>query len=640
MIRRFLISLFLCLATLVGAVNAPFNIFPIPHRQVATGGNTSFDRVVYVVADRDIDDVTLERAKQVLSEHSLTAVVKDKPVKGGSNLILGTNNTGGIAGKTCNALRLSRNVFDLNKFDRHILHLYSDGGKAQVLILGEDTDATFCGLASLEQILDTGRNNLPCVTIHDYADVKNRGIIEGYYGVPYTAQVTKDLFRFMARYKMNTYMYGAKSDPYHSQYWEQPYPTHITDEQLRIGYLTQEMMKDITTVAHACKVNFIWAIHPGKAFANPDDHEVLNKIMDKFESMHSLGVRQFGVFVDDVGVPSEPEIMQLCASNITTLQQRIDDKWNTAGNAPTDTVKPLHYVPQLYAFSWVSTARAREFFESLKSTPEKLNIYITGRNVWSVPNNEDLATVKEFLGRDVSWWWNYPCNDEDHTKLFVMDTYTNFRDETHIMSLSRLEKDLTGTKSLIINPMQQGEASKIALFGVANYAWNNDDFNNDDSWQAAIPATVGDDYADALRTAAPYLRYYDSDAIGYLIDRYHVSIKRNTPNHNALLNELKRVNEACKKLETMKDSDVESYRLFYGDISPWLLKLDDMTAHAIDLFEGRTPKRHDYENDARYQFESLGGMGKNITLRVRTAEPSNEKLPQLIKWLEEQETNK
>jgi hyaluronoglucosaminidase len=128
---------------------------------------------------------------------------------------------------------------------------------------------------------------MPWVTITDFADVQNRGIIEGYYGVPYSALVTKDLFRFMACYKMNTYMYGAKSDPYHSQLWSEPYPTHITPEQERIGYLTQDMMRYITNVAHQCKVNFIWAIHPGSAFTNSSNTTVVSKIMTKFQKQRS-----------------------------------------------------------------------------------------------------------------------------------------------------------------------------------------------------------------------------------------------------------------------------------------------------------------------------------------------------------------
>lgn len=624
-------------ATMLGAAE-PYTIYPIPHKQVMNPGTASFSQEVFIFPQDGIDIATINRAKQILSDHGLVPVVIDAgtPNNCPSFVHLSVNNPKEKIGDEHHAvLRVDRSIFNLPKYDRHILNLKSDiKGQAVVAIIGEDTDAVFCGLASLEQMLDQGTTDLPCVTIYDYADVKNRGIIEGYYGVPYTAEVTKDLFRFMARYKMNTYMYGAKSDPYHSRYWGDPYPTTITEDQQRIGYLNQDMMRDITKVANESKVNFIWAIHPGKAFANAEDPQVLDKIMAKFESMHELGVRQFGVFVDDVGVPSDPAIMKLCADNLNALQQRIDDKWNKKGAAATDTVKPLHYVPQLYAHGWVSQERAREFFESLSGTTSKINIYITGRDVWSVPNNVDLATVKSWLGRDVSWWWNYPCNDQDPTKLFVMDTYSNFRDETHIDNLSRLEKRLTGLGTLIINPMQQGELSKIALFSVADYSWNNASFDNYSSWDAAIPAVVGKQHAKAFNKLAPYLRYYDNDAIGYRIDNYYKSVKSGRANSRSLLNELREVSKACQEIKEMKNSNVESDRLLYNDVRPWLLKLEAMTGEAIAALEGNAQPLVDYDSNPDFQFETLGGMGEDIKLRVLTAEPSSKCLmPFLIEYL-------
>ena len=624
-------------ATILGATE-PYTIYPIPHKQVMNPGTASFSQEVFIFPQDGIDIATINRAKQILSDHGLVPVVIDvgTPNNCPSFVHLSVNNPKEKIGDEHHAvLRVDRSIFNLPKYDRHILNLKSDSkGQANVAIIGEDTDAVFCGLASLEQMLDQGTTDLPCVTIYDYADVKNRGIIEGYYGVPYSAEVTKDLFRFMARYKMNTYMYGAKSDPYHSRYWGDPYPTTITEDQQRIGYLNQDMMRDITKVANESKVNFIWAIHPGKAFANAEDPQVLDKIMAKFESMHKLGVRQFGVFVDDVGVPSDPAIMKLCADNLNELQQRIDDKWNKKGAAATDTVKPLHYVPQLYAHGWVSQERAREFFESLTGTTSKINIYITGRDVWSVPNNVDLATVKSWLGRDVSWWWNYPCNDQDPTKLFVMDTYSNFRDETHIDNLSRLEKRLTGLGTLIINPMQQGELSKIALFSVADYSWNNASFDNYSSWDAAIPAVVGKQHAKAFKKLAPYLRYYDNDAIGYRIDNYYKSVKSGRANSRSLLNELREVNKACQEIKGMKNSNVESDRLLYNDVRPWLLKLEAMTSEAIAALEGNAQPLVDYDSNPDFQFETLGGMGEDIKLRVLTAEPSSKCLmPFLIEYL-------
>lgn len=609
-----------------------YNIYPVPHDMQTLQGTATFSKTVNLVAEEGIDAVTVERAREILAAHGLHARMSPKAVKGQTNVLLGINASKGVADKALTRQKLCRCVFQKPKYDRHVLSLTADReGRAQVLIVGENTDAAFCGLASLEQMLDRGTEKLPCAVVYDYADLKDRGVIEGYYGVPYSAAVTKDLFRFMARYKMNSYMYGAKSDPYHSRFWAEPYPTSITPEQERIGYLTQDMLRDITKVATSSKVNFIWAIHPGQAFTDADDEDVLDRIMQKFESMHHLGVRQFGVFVDDVGVPDDAASLRLGADRLTELQGRIDNCWNTAGALPSDTVKPLHYVPQLYAFSWVSREKGKRFFQSLSGVPAKVNIYITGRNVWSVPNSEDLAIVKDWMGREASWWWNYPCNDNDMTKLFPMDMYSNFRDEKHIANLARLEPALKGTPTLILNPMQQGEISKIALFSAADYAWNNAAFDNQQSWEAALPAVVGGEYAPALRTVAPYLRYYDEDALAYLTGDYKNG-QRDFP--GALKAELRRVGAACRTLERMQHSAHESERLFFEDLRPWLLKLRDMADEAVALMEGGKPTEY-AENDERYHFPILNGMGKDIKLETREAEPAARVLEPLLKWLKE-----
>ena len=73
------------------------------------------------------------------------------------------------------------------------------GGVAEVVILGEHTDAAFHALASLDLMLDKGINNLPGVTINDYADMQSRGLVEGYYGYPYSIEVKKDLMHFCTK---------------------------------------------------------------------------------------------------------------------------------------------------------------------------------------------------------------------------------------------------------------------------------------------------------------------------------------------------------------------------------------------------------------------------------------------------------
>ena len=290
--------------------------------------------------------------------------------------------------------------------------------------------------------------------------------------------------------------------------------------------------------------------------------------MEKFEAMHGLGVRQFGVFVDDVGVPYDEPTLKLNAKRLTDLQNAIDKKWNFSGAVPADTVKPLHFVPQLYAYGWTKAEGRKNFFSALSNTPAKTQIYITGKAVWSVPNNKDLKIVEEDLGRPVAWWWNYPCNDNADAYTFPVDMYSNFIDMPAIDDDARLPENLEGCASLLCNPMQQGEIAKIPLFSAADYAWNNASFDNTSSWNAALAAAVGKQYAQPLAHILPYLRINDPESMAKLIEDY-----KTTGNASALKAELAAIIDDCNKVNTLSIEADTAKVLFHADIRPWLLKL-------------------------------------------------------------------
>lgn len=611
-----------------------YDIWPVPQCQEAAAGVAALPSKAVIVASKGIDSYTVARANQVLAEHEINATVGKKAQKGSAVVYLGVNGSGDNADRLAKQRGLKRDIFSLPKYDRHVVSVRQGKECAEIIILGENTDAVFCGLASLEQMLDAHPQELPCADIYDFADIQYRGIIEGYYGVPYNAEITQDLFRFMARYKMNTYMYGAKSDAYHSQYWDKPYPTTLTPEQQRVGMLTQDQMRSLTAAGHQNKVNFIWAIHPGAAFTDAAQGNVLDRIMDKFAKMHELGVRQFGVFVDDVGVPDDDASLKLGADRLTKLQGLVDAKWNGKKAAPGDTVKPLHYVPQLYAYSWVKREKAERFFRSLSSTPAKTCIYITGRAVWTVPNSEDPGLVSSWLGRDVAWWWNYPCNDNDMNKIFPLDMYRNFDDEAHINRNATLEPDLKGVQTLISNPMQQGEVSKISLFSIADYAWNMRGFDNDASWMAALKAVFGTLAPNAFRLL-PYLRHYDaSSPLADLIRAYKAS-PHDAHTKKALLGELNSIAANAKAVAALGTSSNPSDRLLWDELRPFVEKVADMSRMAAAILNGQGSKATvaKFDNDEKYKFDVLNGMGNDIRLSRRVAEPSAKMLRPFLNWL-------
>lgn len=562
---------------------AQYTIYPVPQKMTAQEGQASFSQNVCVVCDAAIDLPTRNRVTQVLEEHGLTASFTDGEQQCTSVIYLKVNPEVAVAGK----------------YDAHTIDLQAmSNGMASLTITGQNTDATFMGLASLEQMLDAfGSSALPCVLINDYADQQQRGIVEGYYGYPYSIEVKKDLMRFMMRMKMNSYMYGAKSDPYHLSKWQEAYPTSITPTQQENGWLTQKMVEEICEVSAATKVNFIWSIHPGNNIINSST--VVNDIMAKYEKMYKLGVRQFGLFVDDVGVPEEQAKLETNARNVTALQEAIDKKWNGEGADPADMVKPLNFVPQVYCTSFAKAEVYQRFFEALASTPDKIIFYTTGNGVWSVPNTTDFNAPKKYLGRDVAWWWNYPCNDNADAQIYPMDMYQNFVDMPAVGNNNTLPKAMNAGIGIVSNPMQQGEVAKIPLFSVADYAWNNAGFVNKKSWEASFPFILRDeDKAAALKTLAPFLTKNDPSG------KFPAGTDAKT---RANITELL---EAIDVVKAFAESNTESDRLLWRDLQPWVLKLEQML-HSVDLLIDA--KNTSAERDTRWaSFTEGAGLASEL----------------------------
>ena len=620
--KKHILSLFLVAGGYL-PLAAQYTIYPVPQAMTAVDGTASFSGDVCLVCDEQIDAATRQRARQVLEEHGLKANDAD-------------------AAQDCTSviyLKVDPSVAVSGKYDAHHLRLEAlSNGMASLTITGQHTDATFMGLASLEQMLDAaGTTALPCVDISDYADQQQRGLVEGYYGYPYSQSVKKDLMRFMMRLKMNTYLYGAKSDPYHSEYWGKPYPQTVTAEQEQNGWLSEDMMRDVCETSAATKVNFIWAIHPGNNFLS--SNTVIDDIMGKFEKMHALGVRQFGVFVDDVSVPSSDADLQLNAQRLAQLQERIEQQWNAPGAVPSDTVRPLHFVPQIYCRSFASSEdQYQRFFKALATTPENVVVYTTGWGVWSVPNSSDFAMPEQYLGREVAWWWNYPCNDNADDRIYPMDMYQNFSDMSAVDGSSRLPSQLTSGIGIVANPMQQGEVAKLPLFSVADYAWNNAKFVNKTSWAAAFPFIfecgknrAGGDRtapAEALKALAPYLTANDPSG------KFGTGLST-----SKMLTTVTGLLENVEVVKMLADSETESDRLLWRDLRPWVLKLETMLNAAklllqvkLNEYDNADDRWKDYltavemmdgiSNNADFKVYALEGMGTGVSVSSHIAKPA------------------
>lgn len=335
------------------------------------------------------------------------------------------------------------------KVPSHKEGYYIEVNDNHIVIAGADARGAFYGVQTLAQMVRQG--DLSLCTIEDYPDIDFRGVVEGFYGTPWSHEARMRQLEFYGKNKMNTYIYGPKDDPYHSSpNWRKPYPEK---EAAQIHELIEQATRH--------EVNFVWAIHPGKDIKwTETDRDAL---IQKFETMYQLGVRSFAVFFDDIsGDGTDPvrqaELLNYIDNNF--IQQKHD-------------VSPLVMCPTEYNKSWSNVEGGY-----LTTLGEKLNPSIhvmwTGDRVIACIDKPTLDWINPLIRRKAYIWWNFPVNDYVRDHLLLGPVYGNAKD---------IKDDMSG---FVSNPMEHAESSKISLYSVADYTWNLETYDSIRSWKHAI----------------------------------------------------------------------------------------------------------------------------------------------------------
>lgn len=351
----------------------------------------------------------------------------------------------------------------------------SENANGDVTIIGKDADGAYYGVMTLRQMIQqrTEAGRIAEVTIEDYPEIQFRGYIEGFYGYPWTHSERMSLMEDTAKYKMNTYIYAPKDDPYHRADWKELYPD---DKAQEIAELAQ--------AGHDNNFNFCWTIHPGATLQfNDTDFQAL---INKYEQLYDLGVRQFGVLFDDTNDWTNG------AAQVAFIN-RIDDEFvKEKGD-----VKPLIVVAARYNSAWgPSVSYFRPYMADLHSD---IQIMWTGAATMSNISREVYEWPKTWTGvdRDLAVWWNYPVNDYCDGRLLMAP-------------LHNLSTDLDNVTGFFSNPMQQADASKVALYSIADYTWNTDSFDYQSSWERSIEELVPE-ASDAFKHFAEDVTYLSDD---------------------------------------------------------------------------------------------------------------------------------
>ncbi|OFK72036.1 hyaluronoglucosaminidase, partial [Streptococcus sp. HMSC034E03] len=421
-----------------------YKVFPTPQKVTYGEGVTKLHKQVNIVMGNQLDIYTRNRLKSVLQDHQISYTSSQTPVAGATNIYLGVHGQNSQAEKEMPSL--SQGLFD--KIDAYALSIKNN----TISIVGKDTDAVFYGLTTLKHMLNESKAPvLRNVTVEDFAEIKNRGFIEGYYGNPWSNADRAELMRYGGDLKLTQYFFAPKDDPYHNKKWRELYPEEKLAE-----------IRELARVGNQNKTRYVWTIHPFMnnriRFGNDADYQQdLETIKAKFTQLMDVGVREFGILADDAPSPVGGY------NSYNRLMKDMTD-WLTEKQATyVGLRKEMIFVPGQY---W-GNGREDELKSLNENLPSSASMTLTGGKIWGEVSESFLSNLKNNLTaggktyRPVSLWVNWPVTDNSKQHL-ILGGGEKFLHPNVDPSL------LSG---IMLNPMQQSEPSKIALFSAAQYAW-------------------------------------------------------------------------------------------------------------------------------------------------------------------------
>ena len=303
---------------------------------------------------------------------------------------------------------------------------------------------------------------------------QRRGLVEGFFGPPWSMKHRKAIFSFGADRGMNTYLYAPKDDPYHRKRWRLPYPRKEWQELLRL-----------IGAARRHRFDFVYGFHPGEGLCFSAD-EPVRILLKKARRFYDAGVRTFAVLFDDIPSRLVHEIDRkrfknsLAAAEGTWLKRIIESQ--PAGWTDVEWwICPSYYTPDPL-LARIFGRFEPQFLETLgEYLPSETACLWTGPAV--VSKTITLAHVRAIARRvrhPLILWDNYPVND------------LSMSDELHIGPLRcrdpRLPEAVYG---YLNNPLLQEELGFVPLATCFDYAADPRAYRPEASWTRIVKRRFG-----------------------------------------------------------------------------------------------------------------------------------------------------
>ncbi|MGO0060183.1 protein O-GlcNAcase [Brevibacillus fluminis] len=296
-----------------------------------------------------------------------------------------------------------------------------------------------------------------------------RGVIEGFYGKPWTHEERVDMLAFLGRHRFNAYFYAPKDDLYLREDWQKP---HTEASLAKISAL----------IAHARQAGlaFYYCLSPGLSMQYASEAH-FDKLLGKYHQLFSIGVRRFALLFDDIPAglmhAEDKRVFRSLAEAHAAVTNRLQTEL-----ASWSEENQLIVCPTLYH----GTGDEPYVRELGQLVPTQIPLFWTGRFVCSPMLTEaDARHFAESTGHLPFYWDNYPVND------------LAMAHELHIGPIRHRDPGLHRyAAGYMANAMEYAEASKIALATIGEYLDDPYGYDPESAWRRAIQEQVGEEGAE------------------------------------------------------------------------------------------------------------------------------------------------
>jgi protein O-GlcNAcase/histone acetyltransferase len=290
------------------------------------------------------------------------------------------------------------------------------------------------------------------------------GVIEGFYGQPWSRNERSELFDWMSEFKLNTYLYAPKDDLKLRARWRESY----TSDEL-------SNLRELIDAAIAHGIEFTYALSPGLDIRYSSTAD-LDSIQRRFQQIIDLGVKRFALLFDDI-----PD--RIPAEDARTFDSFAELQANAAN-------KIHHWLTNQYAasaFLFCPTAYCGRMAERGLGGADylaQIGEYLQPRIqvLWTGPEiiSEEISVahirkIAVLLRRKPVIWDNLHANDYDGRRFFV-GPYSG-----------RPREILNEVAGILSNPNCEFHLNYLPIFTLADFVHGNGPWQPRDSFLANLP---------------------------------------------------------------------------------------------------------------------------------------------------------